>query len=151
MDAALPSSAVASPVPAWGAKLAYVGLVPFVMSAVLMWVVRADALVYVTLALSSYAGVVVALLGGVHWGVAMRRADPSPAGYAWGVVAVFAAWVGVVMPPYAGLVVQGVLLVATYLVDRKVYPGEGLTPWLTLRFRFSAVAALCCFIGAASA
>jgi len=138
-------------VPVFASRLAYAGLVPFVLGAVLTWLVRPDAHAYVTLALSSYAGVVVSLLGGVHWGLAMRDRDPAPRMFSWAVIASIGAWVGVVMPPYSGLVVQGVLLVACYLMDRKTYPAEGMAHWLTLRFRLSAVAALSCFVGAANA
>jgi len=53
------------------------------------------------------------------------------------------------MPPYSGLVVHGVMLVAGYLVDRRFYPQLGVAAWLTPRFRLSAVAALCCFLAAA--
>ena len=59
------------------------------------------------------------------------------------------AWLAVLMPPSAGLVIHGVMLVVCYLVDRRVYPAQGLERWLTLRFRLSAVAALSCFLGAA--
>ena len=38
---------------------------------------------------------------------------------------------------------------ACYLVDRKVYPVQGVGAWLTLRFRLSVVASLSCFVGAA--
>ena len=61
------------------------------------------------------------------------------------------AFVAVLMPPYAGLVIHGVMLAACYLVDRKVYPVQGIAHWLTLRFRLSSIAALCCFLGAAGA
>jgi hypothetical protein len=71
--------------------------------------------------------------------------------FAWGAAAAFGAWIGAMMPAYAGLVVQGAMLVAGYAIDRRVYPAEGLAAWLMLRFRLSAVAALCCFIAAASA
>ena len=53
------------------------------------------------------------------------------------------------MPASAGLVIDGALLVACYLVDRKVYPVQGIARWLTLRFRLSAIASLSCFLGAA--
>jgi hypothetical protein len=59
------------------------------------------------------------------------------------------AWVAVVMPAYAGLVVLGAMLVVCYLVDRRVYPQHGVAAWLTMRFRLSAVASLSCFVGAA--
>jgi hypothetical protein len=64
------------------------------------------------------------------------------------VVPSLVAWVAVIMPAYAGLVIQGLMLVICYLVDRKVYPAHGLSHWLTLRFRLTVVASLCCFIGA---
>ena len=63
--------------------------------------------------------------------------------------AAWSAWAAVMMPPSAGLVIHGLMLIACYLVDRRVYPRHGLAPWLTLRFRLSAVAAMSCFLGAA--
>ena len=130
-------------------KLGYVGLLPFVAGALLAWTVRADAHPYVIAALSAYAAVIVSFLGGIHWGFGFRRPDAPPARFVWGVVPSLVAWVAVVMPPYAGLVLHGVMLVACYLVDRRIYPIEGAAHWLTLRFRLSPVAALCCFLGAA--
>ena len=111
-------------------RLAYAGLVPFVLGALLVWLVRAEAHPYVALALSAYAAVILSFL----W---------------WGVVPSLVAWPAAVMPPDAGLVVQGVMLLACYGVDRRLYPQLGAAGWLTLRFRLSAVAALSCFIGAA--
>ncbi len=130
-------------------RLGYAGLLPFVLGAVLTWLVRPDAHPYVTAALSAYAAVIIAVLGGIHWGFAMRQSGPSSALPLWGTVPVALAWVGVMMPPYAGLVVHGAALVACYLVDRRVYPAQGAALWLTLRFRLTAVAAASCFIGAA--
>jgi hypothetical protein len=40
------------------------------------------------------------------------------------------------------------VLLLCYAVDRKRYPELGLSAWLTLRFRLSAVAALSCFVAA---
>jgi hypothetical protein len=68
-----------------------------------------------------------------------------------GVTLSLLAWVSVVMPPASGLVIQAVLLIACYLIDRRVYPAAGLSKWLTLRFRLTAVAALSCFLAAAQA
>ena len=59
------------------------------------------------------------------------------------------AWVAVVMQPYAGLVLHGVMLIACYLVDRRVYPLHGAAAWLTMRFRLSALSSISCFVGAA--
>ncbi len=130
-------------------RLGHAGLLPFVLGAALVWLVRPDAHPYVTAALSAYAAVIVSFLGGIHWGFAMRQADAPATLAGWGVVPSLVAWVAVVMPPYAGLVVLGAMLVACYLVDRRVYPAQGAAAWLTLRFRLTAVASLSCFIGAA--
>ena len=130
-------------------RLGYAGLLPFVIGAALVWTVRPDAHPYVVAALSAYAALIVSFLGGIHWGFAFRRADAPPARFVWGVVPSLVAWVAVVMPAYAGLVLHGAMLVACYLVDRRVYPVEGAAHWLTLRFRLSGVAALSCFLGAA--
>ena len=96
-----------------------------------------------------YAALIISFLGGIHWGLGMRQTVPSPQPFVWGVVPSLLAWVAVVMPPYAGLVLHGVLLVLCYLVDRRSYPALGAGAWLTLRFRLSAVAALSCFLAAA--
>jgi hypothetical protein len=67
---------------------------------------------------------------------------------AWGVVPSLLAWPGVLMPAYAALPWLGVLLLVCYWVDRRLFPAAGLSAWLTLRFRLSAVAALSCFVAA---
>lgn len=144
-------------------KLGYGGLLPFVLGAALIWIVRLDAHAYVTESLSAYAAVILSFLGGIHWGLGMRgmgmqglgmqgqaQKQPAPTSmFVWGVLPSLVAWVAVVMPAYAGLVVQGVALVICYLVDRRVYPRCGASAWLTLRFRLTVVASLSCFIGAA--
>lgn len=130
-------------------RLAYAGLLPFVVGALLLWIVRPDAHPYVAAALSAYAGVIVSFLGGIHWGLGFRAQPADRSRFTWGVVPSLVAWVAVVMPPYAGLVVHGVMLVACYLVDRRVYPVQAAGAWLTLRFRLTVVASLSCFIGAA--
>ncbi len=130
-------------------RLANLGQLPFVLGALLVWLVRAEAHPYVVDGLSMYAALVVALLGGIHWGLGMRQTVPSPAPFIWGAVTVLGAWLGAIMQAYAGLVVHGVMLIVCYLWDRRHYPALGAGAWLTLRFRLSAIASLSCFLGAA--
>jgi hypothetical protein len=85
----------------------------------------------------------------VHWGLAMRQPQAPAAVWVWGVVPALVAWPAAVMPPDAGLVIHGLMFIACYAVDRRLYPEQGMAAWLTLRFRLSAVAALACFLGAA--
>jgi uncharacterized Tic20 family protein len=130
-------------------RLGYAGLIPFVLGALLVWLVRADVQPYVAQALSTYAALILSFLGGIHWGLAMRQPDVAPRVLWWGIVPALVAWPAAVMPAEAGLVLHGVMLVVCYLVDRQQYPLLGAAGWLTLRFRLSAVAALSCFVGAA--
>lgn len=143
------SAPAASAPPVWALRLGYAGLLPFVAGALLVHLVWPDLHPAVALALLAYAGTIVCFLGGIHWGLAMRTAQPDTRLLAWGVVPSLVAWVALVMPPSAGLVVLGAMLVVCYLVDRRIYPAHGAQRWLTLRFRLSAVASLCCFVGAA--
>ncbi len=129
-------------------RLGYAGLIPFVLGAALVWLVRADAHPYVTDGLSRYAAIVISFLGAIHWGLGFRQTIPSPAPFIWGVVPALLAWIASTMPPYAGLVIEGLLLIGCYVADRKLYPSLGASAWLTLRFRLSAIAALSCFIAA---
>jgi Protein of unknown function (DUF3429) len=134
--------------PRIASRLAFAGLAPFILGAALVWIVWPDVQPYVSLALSAYAAVVVAFLGAVHWGLGMLAGGDARR-FGWAVLPPLAGAVGVTMQPYAGLIVHGVMLVACYAVDRRVYPRLGLEGWLTLRFRLSAVSSLCCFVGAA--
>ena len=130
-------------------RLGALALLPFVLGAAAIWFVRADARDLATTALSAYAAVVIAFLGGIHWGFAFRQPAPATRLFVWGVVPALVACVALLMQASAGLVIHGAMLVACYLVDRKVYPVQGAAAWLTLRFRLTAVASLCCLLGAA--
>jgi hypothetical protein len=111
--------------------------------------VNAEAHPFVAAGLSAYAAVIVSFLGGIHWGIGFRDPAAPTALFVWGVVPSLVAWLAELMPAGSGLVIHGAMLVVCYLVDRRVYPAQGLAHWLTLRFRLSAVAALCCFLAAA--
>lgn len=157
MNLAVPPAPLPSPVspavPPRAARLSQAALLPFVLGAVLAWLVWPEVREYVLLALSAYAGLALGLLAGIHWGLAMRRAGSHASGvgvhWAWPAGLTAGAWVALVMPPHAGLVLEGVLLALSYLVDRRAYPAEGLSHWLTLRFRMSVVASASCFLAAA--
>jgi hypothetical protein len=131
--------------------LGHAGLLPFVAGAVLAHLVWPQVHPYVVHALAAYAATIVAFLGGVHWGVAFTQDQPRPLLFAWGVFPSLVAWVAVVMPPAAGLVVLGLALVLCYLVDRRLYVAQGIGRWLGLRWRLTVVASFSCFLAAAGA
>lgn len=143
-------------------KLGYAGLAPFVGGALFVFLlavpgrIEEDAFHFVVRALSGYAALVIAFLGGVPWGLVMWRSAagaPQPDVHRralWtGIAYVVSAWIALLMPPHAGLVLMGALLVACYLTDRKRYPELGVAGWLTLRFRLTVVASMSCFLAAA--
>ncbi len=141
----------ATELPLSARRLGWLGLVPFVSGALLVWLVRPEVRGEVAFGLAAYAAVILSFLGGIHWGLAFRQPEPPALWLGWGVVPSLVAWPAIIMPAHAGLVILGAMLVACYLVDRRLYPVQGAARWLTLRFRLSSVAALCCFIGAAGA
>jgi len=141
-------------------KLGHAGLIPFVGGALFVWLLAGridpEPFAFVVRALTSYAALTVAFLGGLPWGLTMlQQAYTRPAtsvqkqGLAWGVAYALAAWVAQMMPPHAGLAALGGLLIGAYLVDRKIYPELGAAGWLKLRFRLTMAASLSCFLAAA--
>ena len=132
-------------------RLGYAGLIPFVLLAALMWLVDAELLPFVSIALGGYAAAIVSFLGGVHWGIGFTKGDAAPRfHFVWGVVPSLFAWVALMLPAYAALPLLGLVVVACYLVDRKTYPAAGLAEWLALRLRLTVVATLSCVLGAAA-
>lgn len=146
------------PVSALIFRLGHMGLIPFGFFTLLAWIVNDQALPFVALSMVAYAALVISFLGGLHWGVVWLRQSGlagSPLDLSsakrhllWGIAPSLLAWPGVLMPAYAALPWLGMVLIACYLVDRKLFPAAGLGPWLTLRFRLSAGAAFCCFLAA---
>ncbi len=133
------------------------GLIPFVLLALMVWLLADNDLQpFVATALAGYAAIIASFLGGIHWGAAWvhseagssHRDDHQVPALWWGICASVLAWPGALMPADAGLIWLGLLLVACYLVDRKLYPSAGLQHWLTLRFHLSTVASLSCFLAA---
>ncbi|WP_310568231.1 DUF3429 domain-containing protein [Hydrogenophaga sp.] len=138
--------------------LGHAGLIPFVLLAALLWLVKVDLQAWVAIALAAYAALIASFLGGIHWGIgwlAGRHAGGAAAAhhaqrnhFLWGIVPSLLAWPGLLMPAFAGLAWLGFLLILCYLADRTLYARAGLQAWLTLRFRLSAIAAVSCFVGA---
>ncbi|MGI9218933.1 MAG: DUF3429 domain-containing protein [Hydrogenophaga sp.] len=138
--------------------LGHAGLIPFVLLAGLLWLVKVELQAWVAIALTAYAALIASFLGGIHWGigwlaghVAAGKATAHHAQrnhFLWGIVPSLLAWPGLLMPAFAGLAWLGFVLIVCYLADRTLYARAGLQAWLTLRFRLSAIAAVSCFIGA---
>jgi putative flippase GtrA len=130
-------------------RLGYSGLLPFFVGAALVWLVHDELQPVVATWLAGYAAVIVSFLGGVHWGLAMRSSSSDTQEFGWAMAPPLVAWLALVMPPHAGLVLLAVMLIVCYLVDRRYYAAQGMAPWLNLRFRLSMLASASCFLAAA--
>jgi len=135
----------AEPIALW---LGYAGLIPFVAGAALSWQLPAEWRPFTVAALSAYAAVIVSFLGGIHWGIGFR--DGTPWLFVWGVLPSLVAAAALMLSPRHALSIHALMLLLCYAVDRRVYPAHGLQAWLSLRWRLSLVAAMSCFVAAAS-
>ena len=132
-------------------RLGYAGLIPFILLAALMWLVDAELLPFVAIALGGYAAAIVSFLGGVHWGIGFMKGEASPRfHFIWGVVPSLIAWLALMMPAYAALPLLGLVVVTCYAVDSKTYPVAGLANWLPMRLQLTVVATASCVLGAAA-
>lgn len=128
--------------------LGYLALVPFFVGAVLVWTIDDDLRPGASLALATYAAVVLSFIGAIHWGLGFRQERPAASLFVWGVVPSIVAWIAALVPFRAGLVAQALMLAVCFLVDRRVYLREGVERWLPLRLSLTIPAALCCLVGA---
>ena len=131
-------------------RLGYAGLIPFALLTLLMWLVHADLLPFVSIALAAYASAITSFLGGIHWGIGFMKGEAAPRfHFVWGVVPSLLAWLALMLPAYAALPLLGLVLLACYAVDHKTYPAAGLARWLPMRLQLTVVATLSCVLSAA--
>lgn len=137
------------PAPAW--LLGPAGLIPFAglaLGAWLGWPGAATALV-------AYGATILAFLGAVHWGLALRAAPaerPAEAARLWlGVLPALLGWVALLLPLTAGLGLLAVAIPGTAAVETMA-ARRGLLPegYLRLRWALSAGAAICLVAGLAA-
>ncbi len=124
------------------------GVLPF--AGLAAWAVLAPA-AWVGPAAAAYGATILAFLGAVHWGLALRPL-PGEAAAAWprlglGVVPALVAWVALLLPPGLGLWLLAAGLMATAGVE-TLGARRGWVPpgYLRLRWGLSGAAAICCII-----
>jgi hypothetical protein len=141
-------------VPPLARALGFAGLLPFAGGATGLFFCAPGGCGVVGFAVLAYGAVIVSFLGGIHWGLVMRSVPGDAPAQAlslqlvWGVVPSLLAWLALLLPPRWGLLLTAVSLLVCFAVDDRVYRQAGLTYWLGLRAQLTAVASLCCFVGA---
>lgn len=143
MDRPLPPSAL------W---LGAAGLLPFLGLAAATLL----GLAWSPPALVAYGATILAFLGAVHWGLALRAPDAERAAelprLALGVLPSLIAWVALLMPLRPALGLLAVAILVTALAESRA-AACGLVPsgYMRLRWALSAGAAISLALGAAFA
>lgn len=139
----------ATPIPPLARPLGLAGLIPFAGLALL----SLAGIAWAPAALAAYGATILAFLGAVHWGFALRALPGEDhAGRArlvLGVVPSLIAWVALLLPTGAGLWVLalgvlGTAAVETVAAQRGLVPGD----YLRLRWWLSAGAAASLIVAA---
>ena len=132
--------------------LGYAGLIPFIAGAACVWATRATPFgALAAFSLTAYAATIVAFLGGVHWGPALRDGGRDLSPLVWGVAVQLAAWLALLLPSRPALVVLALLLAACFVFDRRAYGRIGLADWLPMRQQLTVGAVASCLAAAAAA
>ncbi|WP_304641098.1 DUF3429 domain-containing protein [Pseudomonas sp.] len=113
-----PFSAIRPPKLAVGLGMA--GLVPFVTGALGLWITPDVWRERVLEELIAYAAVILAFMGAIHWGLAMRAdeaSDKAPVQLGLSVIPPLLGWVALSLPVNLGLPVIFVAFAALYFAD----------------------------------
>jgi len=112
-------------VPTPAALLGFLGLMPFIVSAVLVWRPPEDQWVSVAVGVQhAYGAVILSFLGGVRWGLAIGGygATSEAEGASWGrltasVVPAVLAWATLSAPPPWSLAILMIAFALSYFAD----------------------------------
>ncbi len=140
------------PLPPIALAIGLAGLIPFLGCSLGALMLTSDGATKSLLALSAYGAVILAFLGGVHWGFAL---DEPQAGsrlqrlrFGLGVVPSLVGWAGLLITfvglPTIGLMVLAAGFIGTTIVEaRATQAGAMPSSYMWLRWALSAVVIVC--------
>lgn len=137
-------------------QLGYLGLVPFVSGALGVWVIPLGWRSFVISALLDYSAVLLAFLGAIHWGLAMRAGETDARArmqLGLSVIPAMLGWVAVASGLPVGLALPIFLLAFVMLYFADLWAVRlGLAPrWYpALRKPLTIAAAVCLLLAWAS-
>ena len=116
-------------VPAAAARLGAAGALPFLATAVAVWLLDSPYDFYALEIQRTYAACILSFMGAVHWGLAMAAAPerPSAARLAASVLPCLIAWVALLLVPWLGLIVLILTFAGLFFYDLRA-AAAGLTP-----------------------
>jgi len=97
-------------------------------------------------ALTEYAAIILAFVGALQWGYAVRRDARGIQAwlqYGWSVMPALIAWLSLQLPTRAGLMMQAAALCACFVVENAMARLDRIPEWFkSLRGMLTVVAAL---------
>ena len=129
------------------AGLGYLGLVPFLVLATGCWIPGWQLLAGPGLV--AYGAVILAFMGGLHWGMASLPGNAEPRrSLVAGVLVAILAWVGLVLEPVMAALLLAASLWGLWLAERWLPVSRHSGGYRRLRARLTALASLALVAGA---
>jgi hypothetical protein len=132
-------------IPPAAAWLGAAGLLPFLGLALAALILGGAASATALRALLAYGAVILSFLGGIHWGLAIA-APATQRLTAWlclSIIPSLLAWVALLLPAPAGLLLLAASIAAMLLPDRRATASGQAPAWYpALRLPLSAAAAI---------
>jgi hypothetical protein len=139
-------------IPAAAAWLGAAGILPFLALAVALVGELVEPPVVAARALIGYGAVILSFLGGIQWGlgIAGGATEVSWARLGWSVLPALAAWVGLLLPLTAGLVLLAVAFMVVLGADVLLQARELTPPWyVRLRLPLTTIVTVSLLVAAA--
>lgn len=140
-------------VPLIAILLGAAGLIPFIAGSLGATMLQGDGATRSLLALQGYAAVILAFLGGVHWGIALdagtNQTEPvQRSRFGLGVVPSLIGWAGLLVTfiglPLVGLGIMAAGFIALTIVEARAdQAGLVPKPYMALRWALSILVILC--------
>lgn len=130
--------------------LGLAGLIPFWAAALGPFVLPAHAGVLVWAQLA-YAAAILSFMGAVHWGLQMASGDPATAWARYGasVAPALVAWIALLLPPLAGLLLAAAAFAGLYAYDvAETRAGRAPGWYPALRLPLTALVVLALLVAA---
>jgi multisubunit Na+/H+ antiporter MnhB subunit len=145
-----------NPIPPIVRKLAYAGLIPFVVLALLVQLAPTPLNYLSAESLAGYAAVITAFMGALHWGASLQTLGKAPSGdrwidrnaWVWGVIPALVAWLALHIYIPVGLLILASTLIIQRNIDQNTYQyyfsdDAARVAFMTIRNRLTYVAAAC--------
>lgn len=131
----------------WAKRLGYAGLLPFILSALILLLGHGPAISWALQAMVAYGAIILTFVGALHWTAALQAAGRSSSVglLILSVLPSLLAWLSLLLPTAAGLLLMIVGFILLYVFDRNAWYR---LPWfVVLRRNLTLVAVVCLLIG----